>query len=99
MAEELTKEEKQRLKEERRKAFEAAHPELAAKRKEAEQKKKKVQKKITEAADTIGELSLNDQEEARRQKMEDLRKQALIHSDMRMKEPTCLPKFSPGGAA
>ena len=77
MAEELTKEEKQRLKEERRKAFEAAHPELAAKRKEAEQKKKKVQKKITEAADTIGELSLNDQEEARRQKMEDLRKQGI----------------------
>ena len=48
MAEELTKEEKQRLKEERRKAFEAAHPELAAKRKEADQKKQKVQQKKEE---------------------------------------------------
>ena len=39
MAEELTKEEKARIKEERRKAFLAAHPELAAKQKEAEEKK------------------------------------------------------------
>ena len=42
--EELTKEEKKRLKEERRKAFEAAHPELAARRREADQKKQKLQK-------------------------------------------------------
>ena len=40
MAEELTKEEKARIKEERRKAFLAAHPELAAKQMEAEAKKK-----------------------------------------------------------
>ena len=46
MSEEMTKEEKARLKEERRKAFEAAHPELAAKRKEAEEKKNKVKDKI-----------------------------------------------------
>lgn len=68
MAEELTKEEKQRIKEERRKAFEAAHPELAAKRKEAEQKKK--QKKGSADEDSS---SLNDQEAARRSKMNDLR--------------------------
>lgn len=68
MAEELTKEEKQRIKEERRKAFEAAHPELAAKRKEAEMKKK--QKKGNACDDAA---SLNDQEAARRSKMNDLR--------------------------
>ena len=65
MAEELTKEEKQRIKEERRKAFEAAHPELAAKQKEAAEKKKK---KGNDASS-----NLNDQEEARRAKMNDLR--------------------------
>ena len=68
---ELTKEEKLRIKEERRKAFEAAHPELAAKRKEAEEKKKKQQKSDTDAA------SLNDQEAARRAKMNDLRKHGI----------------------
>lgn len=66
MAEELTKEEKQRIKEERRKAFEAAHPELAAKQKEAAEKKNKKK-------DTENTSSLNDQEEARRAKMNDLR--------------------------
>ena len=65
MAEELTKEEKQRIKEERRKAFEAAHPELAAKQKEAAEKKKK---KGNDASS-----NLNDQEEARRAKKNDLR--------------------------
>lgn len=45
MAEELTKEEKARIKEERRKAFLAAHPELAAKQMEAEAKKKDAKKK------------------------------------------------------
>lgn len=68
---ELTKEEKLRIKEERRKAFEAAHPELAAKRKEAEEKKKKQQKSDTDAA------SLNDQEAARRAKMNDLREHGI----------------------
>lgn len=66
MAEELTKEEKQRIKEERRKAFEAAHPELAARQKEAAEKKK--QKKGNDTSS-----NLNDQEEARRAKMNDLR--------------------------
>ena len=45
MAEELTKEEKARIKEERRKAFLASHPELAAKQMEAEAKKKDAKKK------------------------------------------------------
>ena len=66
MAEELTKEEKQRIKEERRRAFEAAHPELAAKQKEAAEKKNKKK-------DTDNASNLNDQEEARRAKMNDLR--------------------------
>ena len=43
MAEELTKEEKARIKEERRKAFLAAHPELAAK--QMQRKKLKISKK------------------------------------------------------
>ena len=68
---ELTKEEKLRIKEERRKAFEAAHPELAAKRKEAEEKKKKQQKADTDA------VSLNDQEAARRAKMNELREHGI----------------------
>jgi hypothetical protein len=54
MADEMTKEEKQRIKEQRRLEFLAAHPELAAKQKEAEAKKQKlVQKKeeIVEAVD------------------------------------------------
>lgn len=66
MAEELTKEEKQRIKEERRRAFEAAHPELAAKQKEAAEKKNKKK-------DADNASNLNDQEEARRAKMNDLR--------------------------
>ena len=77
MAEELTKEEKQRLKEERRKAFEAAHPELAAKRKEAEQKKQKAEAKITEVIGQIEEMSLNDQQAARINKMNDLRSKGI----------------------
>ena len=59
---ELTKEEKQRLKEERRKAFEAAHPELAAKRQEAEAKKNKVVKQVK---DTVEDALMNDQQAAR----------------------------------
>lgn len=66
MAEELTKEEKQRIKEERRRAFEAAHPELASKQKEAAEKKNKKK-------DADNASNLNDQEEARRAKMNDLR--------------------------
>ena len=66
MAEELTKEEKHRIKEERRRAFEAAHPELAAKQKEAAEKKNKKK-------DADNASNLNDQEEARRAKMNDLR--------------------------
>ena len=77
MSEEMTKEEKQRLKEERRKAFEAAHPELAAKRREADQKRKEVKEKISQAAEAAEEMSLNDQEAARRQKMEQLRAQGI----------------------
>jgi lysyl-tRNA synthetase class 2 len=77
MSEEMTKEEKARLKEERRKAFEAAHPELAAKRKEAEEKKNKVKDKIAKLAENAEELSLTDQEASRREKMEELRKMGI----------------------
>ena len=77
MAEELTKEEKARIKEERRKAFEAAHPELAAKRKEAEQKKKGLQQKKEEIISAVNEVVLNDQEEARRAKMNELREKGI----------------------
>lgn len=77
MAEELTKEEKQRLKEERRKAFEAAHPELAAKRKEAVQKKQKVQQKKEEVVNAVNAALLNDQEAARREKMNALREKGI----------------------
>lgn len=77
MAEELTKEEKQRLKEERRKAFEAAHPELAAKRKEAVQKKQKVQQKKEEVVNAVNTALLNDQEAARREKMNALREKGI----------------------
>ena len=75
--EELTKEEKKRLKEERRKAFEAAHPELAARRREADQKKQKLQRKKEELVQAVNEQSLNDQEAARRQKMEQLASQGI----------------------
>ena len=71
--EELTKEEKKRLKEERRKAFEAAHPELAAKQAEANAKKKKLDQKKEEVAAKVGAAVLNDQQEARIKKMNDLR--------------------------
>lgn len=84
MAEELTKEEKQRIKEERRKAFEAAHPELAAKQKEAAEKKK--QKKGNDTSS-----NLNDQEEARRAKMNDLRN-ACIDPFGQAYERTCHTK-------
>ena len=77
MTEELTKEEKQRLKEERRKAFEAAHPELAAKRKEADQKKQKVQQKKEEVVNAVNAALLNDQEAARREKMNALREKGI----------------------
>lgn len=77
MSDEMTKEEKQRLKEERRKAFEAAHPELAAKRKEAEQKKKVMQKKKDEIVNNVSEAILNDQQEARRDKMNTLREMGI----------------------
>lgn len=89
MAEELTKEEKQRIKEERRRAFEAAHPELAAKRKEAELKKKQQKQKKEELKNDTASVSLNDQEEARRAKMEDLRK-AGIDPFGHAYERTCL---------
>ncbi|MBQ7993453.1 MAG: lysine--tRNA ligase [Solobacterium sp.] len=71
---ELTKEEKQRLKEERRKAFEAAHPELAAKRQEAEAKKNKVVKQVK---DTVEDALMNDQQAARVSKMNDLREKGI----------------------
>lgn len=77
MSEEMTKEEKQRLKEERRKAFELAHPELAAKRKEAAEKRGKVKEKIAAAVQNAQDLDLSDQEEARRQKMEQLRAEGI----------------------
>ncbi len=74
---ELTKEEKQRLKEERRKAFEAAHPELAAKRKEADAKKKQLKQKTEEFVANAQAANLNDQEAARRDKMNALREQGI----------------------
>ncbi len=73
MAEELTKEEKARIKEERRKAFLAAHPELAAKQEEAEKKKKKEAAKKTNLQENNDAENLNDQEIARREKLEYLR--------------------------
>ena len=77
MSEELTKEEKQRIKEERRKAFEAAHPELAARRKAADEKKNQLRQKVEKTLENLEELSLNDQQAARRAKMEDLRRQGI----------------------
>ena len=73
MTDELTKEEKKRIKEERRKAFLAAHPELAAKQAEANAKKKKLDQKKEEVAAKVGAAVLNDQQEARIKKMNDLR--------------------------
>ena len=74
MAEELTKEEKARIKEEKRKAFLAAHPELAAKQKEAEAKKNKKKEKLEEAGDGV---VLNDQQQARIDKMNQLREMGI----------------------
>lgn len=77
MSEELSKEEKQRLKEERRKQFLAEHPELAAKQAEAENKKKQVQKKKDEIINAVETVALNDQQQARRQKMNELREKGI----------------------
>ena len=73
MAEEMTKEEKARIKEERRKAFLAAHPELAAKQAEAENKKAKVKQKAEQVISTVSEIAENDQMQARIDKMNALR--------------------------
>ena len=75
MAEEMTKEEKQRIKEERRRAFLEAHPELAAKQQEASEKKKVQKQKKDEAVST--EEQLNDQQTVRREKMNDLRAKGI----------------------
>lgn len=77
MAEELTKEEKARIKEERRKAFLAAHPELAEKQKEAEKKKKDVKKKLDDIKDTVETFAMNDQQQARIDKMHQLRQMGI----------------------
>ncbi len=69
MSEELTKEEKARLKEEKRKAFLAAHPELAAKQAEAMAKRSKAAEKLSNAVQNAVDANLNDQEAARREKM------------------------------
>ena len=73
MADEMTKEEKQRIKEQRRLEFLAAHPELAAKQKEAEAKKQKQVQKV----DAVDGALLNDQEESRRDKMNALREKGI----------------------
>lgn len=77
MAEELTKEEKARIKEERRKAFLAAHPELAAKQKEAEEKKNTAKKKLDNIKDTVETAIINDQQQARIDKMNQLREMGI----------------------
>lgn len=77
MAEELTKEEKARIKEERRKAFLAAHPELAAKQKEAEEKKNSAKKKIDTIKDSVETVVRNDQQQARIDKMNQLREMGI----------------------
>ena len=77
MAEELTKEEKARIKEERRKAFLAAHPELAAKQAEAENKKAKVKQKTEQIVSEISEIAENDQMQARIEKMNALREMGI----------------------
>lgn len=71
MAEELTKEEKARIKEERRKAFLAAHPELAKKQEEAN-KKKDGKKKNDDNS-----IAMNDQQQARIDKMHQLREMGI----------------------
>ena len=77
MAEELTKEEKARIKEERRKAFLAAHPELAAKQKEAENKKNKTKEKAAAVSSDVANIAENDQMQARIDKMNALREQEI----------------------
>lgn len=77
MAEELTKEEKARIKEERRKAFLAAHPELAAKQKEAEAKKNVAKKKLDDMKDAVETVVMNDQQQARIDKMNQLREMGI----------------------
>ena len=77
MADEMTKEEKQRIKEERRRAFLEAHPELAAKQQEAAEKKKVLKQKKDEIVNTVDEQLLNDQEAVRRGKMNDLRAKGI----------------------
>ena len=77
MADEMTKEEKQRIKEQRRLEFLAAHPELAAKQKEAEVKKQKLVQKKEEIVDAVDSVLLNDQEESRRDKMNALRAKGI----------------------
>lgn len=77
MTDEMTKEEKQRIKEQRRLEFLAAHPELAAKQKEAEVKKQKLVQKKEEIVDAVDGVLLNDQEESRRDKMNALRAKGI----------------------
>ena len=77
MAEEMTKEEKQRIKEERRRAFLEAHPELAAKQQEASEKKKALKQKKDEIVNAVEEQLLNDQQTVRREKMNDLRAKGI----------------------
>lgn len=77
MAEELTKEEKARIKEERRKAFLAAHPELAAKQMEAEAKKKDAKKKVEDIKEAVETIAMNDQQQARIDKMNTLREMGI----------------------
>lgn len=74
---ELTKEEKQKLKEERRKAFLAAHPELAAKQAQAEKKKEKVKKRIEDVRNSVDTIAENDQMQARIDKMNALREEGI----------------------
>ena len=77
MTDELTKEEKKRIKEERRKAFLAAHPELAAKQAEANKKKAKMNQKKEEVINKVGAAVLNDQQEARLAKMNALKEEGI----------------------
>ena len=77
MADELTKEEKARIKEERRKKFLAEHPELAAKQADAQAKKQKLNKKKEELLSKADDALLNDQQEARIAKMKALRDQGI----------------------
>lgn len=77
MAEELTKEQKQKIKEQRRREFLSAHPELAAKQKEAQQKKQKIEQTKKQIVEAVDGAMLNDQETSRRDKMNDLRQKGI----------------------